>query len=279
MKSLAILPSRPWSLPVPGPEFYVDPLIWDQMLWSVWNQKPVLITGPTGCGKSHIVSCVAAVLDRILYSVNMGGTTDCRLALVGTTHFTGSETRFTQSHFVTGLEDGSGLILLDELSRGSLDAFNLIISALDGQAYIRLDEDQPPRTVRRHPNVAVMATANFGEEYLGTRLDRALKDRFLILELDYPPERAEVQLLIKRTSISKTEAGKLVAFAQECRGLWRRDELSTPVSTRMLLAAGEMVSGGFSLLEALTPSVLNFFDASDSVCSERMKVRQLLQRL
>ena len=271
---------KPWmDCPLPERDFVVQLIVWRFALWCAYRHKPVLFLGPTGCGKTELVQRIAEALRKRLYSVNMGATTDSRAALIGTTHFSDSATHFQESRFVKGLQDKAGLILLDEITRASLDAFNIIIPVLDRQAYISLDDDDPPRVVVRDPEVVVMATANVGLEYTGTRqMDRALLDRFLVIELDYPPADDEARLIASRTGVSLEMAGNLVSFARDCRSLWRDDELSSPVSTRMLLEAGEAIADGFDPVDVIEFTVLNFFNADEGAHSERTRVRQLLRR-
>jgi nitric oxide reductase NorQ protein len=209
----------------------------------------------------------------------MGATTDPRAVLVGTTHFRDGQTTFYESRFIAGLRDPKGFVLLDEITRATDEANNILFPALDGQQYLSLDEAHPPSVVMKHPNMAFFATANIGAEYIGTRtLDRALKDRFCLVELDYPPQEEEEKILVAKTGIAKQLARSIVAFAHACRAQWRQDELSTPVSTRRLLDAAEAVQDGFSLYEALEYNVLTLFDATGGTDNERARVRQLLQR-
>jgi len=233
----------------------------------------------TGCGKTELVAPLATATGRQVYAVNMGATTDPRATLIGTMQFREGATTFAAAHFLQGIQDPNRLILLDEITRADDDANNILFPLLDGQRTLALDEAHPPRLIEVHPQVVSFATANIGQEYTGTRaLDRALHDRFCVVELDYPPMDAEVALVTTRSHLSGKEARKLVAFAHACRDLWRRDELSTPVSTRMLLEAAEAVRDGFTMLEALQYTVLPLFDASAGVGAERAKVRQILQR-
>jgi MoxR-like ATPase len=76
--------------------------------------------------------------------------------------------------------------LLDELSRAHPEAWNILMTVLDeGQRYLSLDEDVDSPTIMVASNVSFIATANIGTEYTSTRvLDRALMDRFEIIEVD-----------------------------------------------------------------------------------------------
>ena len=78
---------RPWlRIPVPA-HFYIAQKTWAFCLRNLWRRKPTLIVGPTGCGKTELITHLAQATGRHLYPVNMGATTDPRAALVGTTHF------------------------------------------------------------------------------------------------------------------------------------------------------------------------------------------------
>ena len=272
---------KPWELPpLPGPDFFVNPTIWRFALWCAYRDQNVLFVGPTGSGKTKLVGLLGQALGIPVYSINMGASSDPRAILVGNTHFTDSRTQFHESLFVQALQRPS-LILLDELSRATLEAGNILIPVLDHQRTIALDEADPPTIISRHKHAIIMSTMNVGYEYTGIRtdLDRSIKDRHLIIELDYPPRMEEIALLKYRTGCSRLDAERLVAFAHECRSLWRRDELSTPVSTRMLIIAARAVFDGFPILEAVEYTIMTFYSASDGAFSERTKVRELLQRL
>ena len=272
---------RLWEqIPPPGPRFWVRDIIWRFGLRCGCRHKNVLLVGPTGCGKTQLAFELGGALNRTPYAINMGATTDARAALVGNTHFSDAQTQFHESLFVRGLQDPDALIILDEISRATLDASNILMPVLDHQRTIYLDEANPPRVVLRDENAIVIATMNIGDEYTGTRaIDRALKDRFFVLELDYPPKEAEIDLLVTRTSCSRKDSKTLVGFADQCRALWKRDELSTPVSTRMLIEAAQAIVDGFTLVEAVEFSVITFFDPSEGPFSERTRVREALQRL
>jgi nitric oxide reductase NorQ protein len=180
--------------------------------------------------KTELAAHLAAATGRRLYPINMGATTDPRTTLIGTTHSRNGQTIFCQSLFVDGIQDSLALILLDEISRAIHEASHILFPMLDSQGYLALDESHPPARVEKDPNAVLFATANFGEGYTGTReMDRALKDRFTIVELDYPPTDIENQLLVSRARIGAKDAAALVRIANECRSQWRKGELSSPV--------------------------------------------------
>jgi ParB/RepB/Spo0J family partition protein len=271
--------ARPWlRIPRP-PGFFVDETTWRIGLRNIVRGEPTLVCGPTGCGKTELVRLLTRATGRTLYTVNMGATTDARLALIGTIHYNGRRTVFHPSGLVNGIQDPRGLVLLDEISRCIADAGHILFPLLDHQRTLSIDEADPPVVIQPQPGVCFFATANVGAEYTGARaLDRALLDRFTIITLDYPPEDDETDVLAKSAAIPRWTARNLVAFATRCRQAWRQDTLSTPVSTRDLLRAARLIADGFDVQIALNVAVVALFDDSGGASSERTAVRQLLQK-
>jgi nitric oxide reductase NorQ protein len=173
--------------------------------------------------------------------------------------------------------------LLDELSRAHPEAWNILMTVLDeGQRYLRLDEDVNSPTIQVAENVSFIATANIGTEYTSTRvLDRALMDRFEIIEVDILSKEQEINLLCKRFPAVKGGMIEAVAdIADATRKEWRSEEgkLSTMVSTRMTVRICELLADGFSLSEAAEVAIFPFFDASGGADSERTFVKQIVQK-
>ena len=137
-------------------------------------------------------------LDRPDFYFNLGATQDPRATLIGNVHFNNKTgTYFSESHFVKAIQTPNSVILLDELTRAHPDAWNILMTVLDyGQRYLRLDEQDGQNTVKVADGVTFVATANIGNEYTATRqLDKALMDRFTIVEMDVLNEDDETTLL------------------------------------------------------------------------------------
>ena len=157
-----------------------------------------MMTGPAGCGKTMAAKSVVNSLDRPDFYFNLGATQDPRGTLIGNTHFEKkSGTYFSESLFVKAIQTPNAVILLDELSRAHPDAWNILMNVLDyGQRYLRLDEQDGQQTIKVADGVTFVATANIGNEYTSTRfMDKALMDRFTIVEMDVLNEEEENQLL------------------------------------------------------------------------------------
>jgi MoxR-like ATPase len=256
---------------------------WKYLVRSVIRGKNIMMVGPAGCGKTQAAKSLPEAMKNPFFYFNLGATQDPRSTLIGNTHFKEGETIFDKSPFVTAIETENAIILLDELSRAHPEAWNILMTVLDeGQRYLRLDESVNAPIIKVANGVSFIATANIGTEYTSTRvLDRALMDRFEIIEVDILSLEQESILLAKRfPEIDPTLINAVADIADSTRKEWRSEEgkLSTMISTRMTVRICELLADGFDLAEATQVSVLPFFDASGGADSERTFVKQVIQK-
>jgi nitric oxide reductase NorQ protein len=256
---------------------------WKYLVRSVIRGKNIMMVGPAGCGKTQAAKSLPEAMKNPFFYFNLGATQDPRSTLIGNTHFKEGETIFDKSPFVKAIETENAIILLDELSRAHPEAWNILMTVLDeGQRYLRLDESVNAPIIKVANGVSFIATANIGTEYTSTRvLDRALMDRFEIIEVDILSLEQESILLTKRfPEIDPTLINAVADIADSTRKEWRSEEgkLSTMISTRMTVRICELLADGFDLEESTQVSVLPFFDASGGADSERTFVKQVIQK-
>jgi MoxR-like ATPase len=257
---------------------------WKYLVRSAVRGKNIMMVGPAGCGKTQAAKDLPAATNRPFFYFNLGATQDPRATLIGNTHFKDGQTTFDESAFVKAIQTENAVILMDELSRAHPEAWNILMTVLDeGQRYLRLDEDINAPLVTVAPGVSFIATANIGTEYTSTRvLDRALMDRFEIIEVDILSLSQEEDLLTRRFGelVSKNMIHAVADIADATRKEWRSEEgkLTTMVSTRMTVRVCELLADGFSLTEAAEVAILPFFDASGGSDSERTFVKQIIQK-
>lgn len=257
---------------------------WKYLVRSAVRGKNIMMVGPAGCGKTQAAKALPTATGRPFFYFNLGATQDPRSTLIGNTHFKDGATTFDESAFVKAIQTENAVILLDELSRAHPEAWNILMSVLDeGQRYLRLDEDVNAPTIHVASGVSFIATANIGTEYTSTRvLDRALMDRFEIIEVDILDHDKEASLLTKRfgSKVSKELINAVADIASTTRKEWRAEEgkLSTMVSTRMTVRICDLLADGFTLLEASEVAILPFFDASGGADSERTFIKQIIQK-
>ena len=258
-------------------------LKWKYLIRSAVRGKNIMMTGPAGCGKTMAAKSVVNSLDRPDFYFNLGATQDPRSTLIGNTHFDPSKgTFFSKSLFVEAIQTPNAVILLDELSRAHPDAWNILMTVLDyGQRYLRLDEADGSDTIKVADGVTFVATANIGNEYTSTRvMDKALMDRFTIVEMDVLSEDEENELL---TYMFPNVDSKVIGNVSKIASLTRTESnsetarLNCGVSTRTTVELCGLLYDGFNLIEASEVSIYPQYDSTGGVDSERTFVKQIVQ--
>jgi nitric oxide reductase NorQ protein len=262
----------------------ISDLKWKYLIRSAVRAKNIMMTGPAGCGKTMAAKSLVKALNRPDYYFNLGATQDARATLIGNTHFDSKKgTFFSESAFVKAITTENAVVLLDELSRAHPDAWNILMTVLDGgQRYLRLDEAEGSPIVNVAPGVTFIATANIGNEYTSTRvLDRAILDRFTTIEMDVLNDVQEFELLKYMFPEVNEEDLKAVAeISHHTREVSRGDsgKLTNMVSTRASVETAGLIYDGFSLTEAAEISMYPFFSNDGGVDSERTYIIQLVQK-
>ncbi len=262
----------------------MNELKWKYLMRSGMRGKNIMMTGPAGCGKTMAAKALVNALDRPDFYFNLGATQDPRATLIGNTHFSKEEgTYFSEALFVKAIQTPNAVILLDELSRAHPDAWNILMTVLDsGQRYLRLDEASGQATINVADGVTFIATANIGNEYTSTRvMDKALMDRFTIIEMDLLNAYDEAELLkymfpLVADKDIKSIAGITEMTRKEC--INEESRLSAPVSTRTAVEMTSLLYDGFTLQEASDITIYPQYSADGGVDSERTFVKQIVQK-
>jgi nitric oxide reductase NorQ protein len=259
-------------------------LKWKYLVRSAVRGKNILMTGPAGCGKTMASKSLVNSLDRPDFYFNLGATQDPRATLIGNVHFDKKKgTFFSEALFVKAIQTPNAVILLDELSRAHPDAWNILMTVLDeGQRYLRLDESDGQQTINVAEGVTFVATANIGNEYTSTRvMDKALMDRFIIVEMDVLNSEEEHGLLQYMFPHVESELLKSVAeISTQTRSESKSEagRLSTGISTRTSVEIAGLLYDGFGLDEAAEVTVYPQFSDDGGLESERTYVKQLVQK-
>jgi len=257
---------------------------WKYLVRSAVRAKNIMMTGPAGCGKTMAAKSLVEALQRPHFYFNLGATQDPRATLIGNTHFSKEEgTYFSNSAFVNAIQTKDAVILLDEISRAHPEAWNILMTVLDqGQRYLRLDEADGAPTVKVAEGVSFIATANIGNEYTSTRvMDRAIMDRFTIIEMDPLTKEEESDLLFQMyPSVDKDIIDNVSEIGYLTRTEVKKDSarISTSISTRLNVEIIGLIADGFTLAEAAEVAIYPFFSEDGGLDSERTFIKQIVQK-
>jgi len=215
-----------------------------------------LLVGPTGQGKTEMVSNMAKVMNVPLTILDMGTMTDPVMGLVGTHVITvkdgKSYSEFRRSRF-SELIQNPGIILCDEISRSAAMSNNLLFPCLDFRRELSMEyafDDTEP--VKVHSKCVFFATANIGSQYTGThKLDRALVDRFMMITVDPLDEINLAQSLsVTHPALKSEKATKIVKVYYKINKEHNEFKISFNLSMRHLKTICTLVCNGFTIYDS-----------------------------
>ena len=266
----------------------ISDLKWKYLIRAVLRSKNIMIIGPSGCAKTTAARSVAKALNRPLQVFNIGSTQDARATLIGnTTYKKEIGTVFHKSAFIKAITTPNTIILLDEFTRGSYDAWNILMTATDPiQRCIRLDEDDESTVINVAEGVTFIATANIGNEYTATKpLDKASARRFPI-KLEMTPLSGEelsklFSILFKnRTSDQVKLMDILIKLSDDLIAQCNLEDakISTIISPANLVEMAELVMDGFVLEEIAEAAIYPEYPDDGGADSERSFVKSIIQK-
>ncbi len=203
------------------------------------KQLPVLLKGPTGCGKSRFVEFMAERLQRPLITVACNDETSAA-DLVGRWLVRGGDTVWQDGPATRAVKQGA-ILYLDEVAEAREDVVVLLHPLTDHRRQLFVDRNDEVLTAP--PSFMVVASFNPGYRRGLKELKPSTRQRFVSLHFGYPPEEAELEVLVGETGVDKKQARRLVAWAKKVRS---QDTLglAETVSTRLLVMAARLISAG-----------------------------------
>ncbi|GAA6208367.1 CbbQ/NirQ/NorQ/GpvN family protein [Cognatishimia sp. WU-CL00825] len=215
------------------------------------NGLPLLLKGPTGCGKTRFVEHMAARLGRKLYTVACHD--DLSAAdLIGRYLLRGGETEWVDGPLARAVREGA-ICYLDEVVEARKDVTVVLHPLTDNRRTLMIDrtgeELQAPK------GFMLVASYNPGYQNVLKRLKPSTRQRFLSASFDFPEASIETAVVAQESGLDAKRVGPLIRLAGKIRGLSGMD-LEEGVSTRLLIYAASLIAGGMPLLEALEAAVI-----------------------
>ncbi|MBL8169965.1 MAG: CbbQ/NirQ/NorQ/GpvN family protein [Acidobacteria bacterium] len=200
---------------------------------------PVMLKGPTGCGKTRFVEAMAYKLGLPLITVACHedlSATD----LVGRFLLEGEETVWHDGPLTNAVRHGA-ICYLDEVVEARKDTIVLIHPLTDDRRILPVEKRGEVLTAP--DNFMLVISYNPGYQSVLKDLKQSTRQRFLSLEFDYPPTEAETQIVAREGNVNPATARDLVKIGEKVRNL-KGHGLEEGVSTRLLVYAAQMVARG-----------------------------------
>jgi len=211
-----------------------------------WRQKlPVMIKGPTGCGKTRFVQHMAARLGRPLYTVACHD--DLTAADLVGRHLIGEQGTFWSDGPLTRAVREGAICYLDEVVEARKDTTVVLHPLTDDRRILPLE--RTGEILKAAPEFMLVVSYNPGYQNLLKGMKPSTRQRFVAMSLDFPSAPLEREVLRGETGIDEAMADRLVRLAGALRALEDHD-LEEGASTRLLVYAANLIRGGFDLREA-----------------------------
>ena len=214
------------------------------------QQLPVMLKGPTGCGKTRFVEHVAWRLRRPLITVACHE--DMTAAdLVGRYLLTAHGTQWHDGPLTTAVRHGA-ICYLDEIVEARQDTTVVIHPLGDTRRVLPLDRHG--ELVPAHPDFQLVISYNPGYQSAIKDLKESTKQRFVAIDFTYPEPDAEAAIIAREAALDPAAARHLVRIGGQSRAL-RGQGLNEGASTRMLIHAGRLIAAGIALPDAVRAAV------------------------
>lgn len=244
---------------------YYLPLADEVELFSAAYEErlPVLLKGPTGCGKTRFVEHMAHRLYRGEWSnperlavENPLQTVACHedlsaTDLVGRFLLRGDETVWQDGPLTRSVKEGA-ICYLDEIVEARKDSTVLIHSLTDHRRILPVEKQG--LILDAHRNFLLVISYNPGYQNVLKDLKPSTRQRFIAIDFDYPPEEQEASIIVHESGIGSAMAIELAMLGARIRNL-RQHGFDEGVSTRLLVYAAQLITRGLSPLKACDAAI------------------------
>jgi nitric oxide reductase NorQ protein len=212
---------------------------------------PVLLKGPTGCGKTRFVEAMAHELGREL--ITIAGHEDMTSAdLVGRFLLQGGETVWVDGPLTRAVREGA-ICYIDEVVEARQDTTVVIHPLADHRGELPID--RLGTTLKAAPGFQLVISYNPGYQSVLKNLKESTRQRFVAIELTFPSAEIETDVVAHEAGVDRATAQVLVQLGNVIRNL-DGSPLREVASTRMLILAGSLAAEGLSLRSAVQAAVV-----------------------
>ncbi|HKJ75595.1 MAG TPA: CbbQ/NirQ/NorQ/GpvN family protein [Gammaproteobacteria bacterium] len=231
------------------------------------HQLPVLIKGPTGCGKTRFVAHMAARLGRPLYTVACHDDLTAS-DLVGR-HLIGDGKTYWQDGPLTRAVREGAICYLDEVVEARKDTTVVLHPLSDDRRILPIE--RTGELLEAPPEFMLVVSYNPGYQNLLKGMKPSTRQRFLGLRFGYPQPELEKEILAEEGGADRNLANKLVGLAGSLRSLKDHD-LEEAASTRLLVYTAKLIRGGYDPVEACRAAMVEPLTDDDETVSALMEV-------
>jgi nitric oxide reductase NorQ protein len=232
-----------------------------QVFEAAWRRRlPLLLKGPTGCGKTRFVRHMAALLQRPLYTVACHDELSAA-DLVGRFLIRGQETVWQDGPLTRAVREG-GICYLDEVVEARKDTTVILHPLIDDRR--ELPVEKTGERVEAPPQFMLVASYNPGYQQVFKNLKPSTRQRFVSLAFDFPPAPLEAEIVARESGLDPARARRLVELGRRLREVAGHDLEEGP-STRLLVHAAQLMADGLAPLEACRVAVVEALSDDSAV--------------
>jgi len=207
---------------------------------AAYNRRlPVMVKGPTGCGKSRFIEHMAWKLQKPLITVACNEDMTAS-DLVGRYLLDADGTRWLDGPLTIAARMGA-ICYLDEIVEARQDTTVIIHPLTDHRRTMPLDKKG--ELIEAHPDFQLVISYNPGYQSLMKDLKQSTKQRFVGMDFEYPETKVEVEIVTKEANVDNETAAKLVKIGETARNL-KGHGLDEGISTRLLVYAANLMAEG-----------------------------------
>ena len=215
------------------------------------NNLPVLLKGPTGCGKTRFVAHMAAKLNRKLYTVACHDDLSAS-DLIGRYLLKGGETVWVDGPLTRAVREGA-ICYLDEVVEARKDVTVVLHPLTDDRRILPLD--RTGEELEAAPGFMLVASYNPGYQNILKTLKPSTRQRFVSMEFDFPSPAHEIPVVARESGLDEERVKPLVRLANKLRDLKGQD-LEEGVSTRLVIYAATLINQGMPVERAILAAMI-----------------------